>query len=174
MRSVPLDFGYYRKVSKEGKGKMKGDTTVLSNLKTSADLESHLIEQYRVDKIAVKASGYSKLYKLFCGFYEDSEYFLKSLVKRVIYFDVNPSFNAGEVTGPDDLGELLKASLEFESAVVDQYQGFCAQAWDVKDDNTRNMYEHLIKWHEKHIAKLEKEIGHYEDFGDAAYKESVL
>lgn len=154
---------------------MKGDKTVIENLFAAASMEANLVEQYRVDYLSMEVVDAERLEKLYCKYYDDSEEYLERLVKRLAYFDQNPSYSSGDVKGPgEDWLDTINDALERETKVVEAYQGFCKQAWDALDDNTRNIYEHLIKWHECHIAKLEKEIEKRKRLGDEAYLEYVL
>lgn len=154
---------------------MKGDATVIKNLFAAASLEAALVEQYRIDYISMDLVEAKLLYKLYCKFYKDTEDYLECLLTRLSYFDQNPAYSVGDVAGPgEDWLDTLPEALKREVAIVEAYQGYCKQAWDALDDNTRNIYEHLIKWHECHIAKLEKHIDKRKRLGDEAYLEYVL
>ncbi len=154
---------------------MKGDSTVIKNLFAAASMEANLVEQYRIDYLSMEVVGAERLEDLFCKYYDCSEKYLECLVKRLAYFDQNPAYTSGDVEGPGEKWlDTVDEALARETAVVEAYQGFCKQAWDVMDDNTRNIYEHLIKWHEKHICKLEKEIEKKKRLGDDGYLEYVL
>lgn len=154
---------------------MKGDATVIKNLFAAASLEANLAEQYRVDYIAMDLVEAKLLKKLFCKYYSDTEDYLEQLLTRLAYFDQNPAYSAGDVEGPgEDWFSTIDGALKSEVTIVETYQGYCKQAWDVMDDNTRNIYEHLIKWHEGHIAKLEKHVDKRKRLGDDGYLEYVL
>ena len=137
---------------------MKADATAVKNLQAAAGLEA-----------ALKNMGLKKVAKMLdhCG--DNCSGYLEKIISRLLFFETAPSYDGGKASERGGLTEILQGCLAGCTSIVAQYQQFCKQAWDVLDDGTRNLYEHLIKWHEDDIDKLERELSLIQELTEKEY-----
>lgn len=148
---------------------MKGDPKVIKGLQAALSLEATLQLQYHADSRMLKAMGLKSLAHKASDYGEDGEGFLDMLMKRLLYFQQSVAYDCDGVADRSDIAGLLAGELELETAVVDPYEQQIQVATAALDDTTRNLYEHLLKWHEQHVEKLEREQALLETLGKEDY-----
>lgn len=137
---------------------MIGNPQVLAALQQAAAREAHLNLQYRQDWRSVKFMGARKVAKQLDAFGHDAHRFLKKLTDRILFLEGKPGYSIPAVTEQANFTDLLKNELALEIAIVQPYEDAVALATEARDDTTRNLFEHLLKWHEEHVGWLEQQI----------------
>jgi len=54
-------------------------------------------------------------------------------------------------------------------AILTPYEASVKIATTALDDTTRNLFEHLLKWHQKHVAWLEIQLRLIANLGEKEY-----
>ena len=100
--------------------------------------------------------------------------FLKMLTARTLFLGGDPGYDAGSVVEQTDVTALLKNALDLEMAIVQPYERNIQITMKALDDTTRNLFEHLLKWHQKHIGWLEQQLRLIEGLGETEYMAEKL
>jgi bacterioferritin (cytochrome b1) len=142
---------------------------VIDNLQTSCQMLAHLAEQYRVDKYQLKAMGLKWLAKRVKCWYAGSEKYLAQLIERLLYFDEDPEYDAGPVSGSDDIVELLTRASGLVYAAIEKLGEFRKAAWDAEADYTPDIYEHAICEFERQAKHIDRELALIAKLGEPGY-----
>lgn len=153
---------------------MKGNLNVIAALEAAAAQEAHLNLQYRLNTRSVKFMGLKKLTCKLHKFGSDAHDFLKYVTDRTLFLGGDPSYEVAEVVEQTSVTELLKNSLALEMAIIQPYEQNIQVAMKALDDTTRNLFEHLLKWHQKHIGWLEQQLRLIDGLGEAEYMAEKL
>lgn len=153
---------------------MKGSAPVLETLQSAAAAEAHLNLQYRLDARSLKFMGIKQVAKKTDEFGSDTHDFLKYVTKRILFLEGDPSYQIPKIVEQSTLTALFKAELALELAIVKPYEDAVQVAMNALDDTTRNLFEHLLKWHEKHVDWLERQLRLIEGMGEATYISAKL
>jgi len=128
----------------------KTNAQLLGNLSDTAGMLQDLHNHYQLGKRKLKHFGIDCVGDKLGKFQHECHSHINKVIRRAMFlgdedftYKVSPS-----IKSPDSLTPILEDLLTKETELVEAMQGYLAQAMDVKDDNTRNLYEHLIKWHE--------------------------
>lgn len=136
---------------------MNGNPDVIRALQAALALEAQLNLKYRLDWRVLKFNGLRKLTGRFDQFGDDAHCWLEKVTDRILFLGGDPSYAvAGALTRSPNLTEMIQADLALEMAIVEPYERAVQIAMAALDDTTRNLFEHLLKWHEKHVGKLEQ------------------
>ena len=134
------------------------DPKISSDLQAGCQILSHLAGQYRVDVQQLKALGVKWLAKRAKCWYKGSEGQLDILIKSLLYFGVDPEYDAGSVTGANTITEMLERD---ESLVYAALEFMCAArktSWDILADYTPDVYEHCIEELQHQAKHIEREL----------------
>lgn len=153
---------------------MEGNLQVIETLKAAMVIEGHLNLQYRLDWRAVDLMGGKKIAKHLKHFGHDAHEWLRKVTDRLIFLGGDPGYSIPAIVQASTLTETLQNELDLEMAAVKPYEEAVQIAMKALDDTTRNLFEHLLKWHEnRHIMWLEQQLalikGFDEDTGEARY-----
>jgi bacterioferritin len=153
---------------------MKGNLNVLAALKAAAAQEAHLNLQYRLNTRSVKFMGLKKLTCKLDKFGDNAHRFLKLVTDRNLFLGGDPSYDVAPVVEQTSVTELLKNALALELAIVSPYEQNIQTAMKALDDTTRNLFEHLAKWHQKQIGWLECQLRLIDGLGETEYMAEKL
>ena len=153
---------------------MKGNPQVIADLQSGYAREVNLHEQMRLDSRCLKFMGLDKVACKVKGLAGDVHYFRKCIVDRLLFLEGDPSASIGSVKQQSDLTALLQNELAMTMAIVSPYEDAVATATAAKDDTTRNLFEHLLKWHEEHVCWLEKQLRLIDQLGVEEYSAEKL
>lgn len=151
---------------------MNGNPAVVKLLQAAIPGEAHLNLQYRMNARLLKFEGISKASKTFSKFAGDQHDFLKAVTDQLLFLSDDPASKAtaayqpAGIAEPKSITELLESSLGFENAICAQYEQGIPVATAARDDETRNLFEHLIKWHHDHVRWLEKKLRNIAKYGE--------
>jgi bacterioferritin len=148
---------------------MKGDPKVIAGLQAALAQEATLQLQYQADARQLKSMGLDGLASKVCGFGTDSKCFLKKLMRRLLLFRSPIGYSPDAVVDRSDITELLSGELALEMAIVNPYEQQIQVAQKAFDDTTRNLYEHLLKWHQEHVEWIEKQQAQLDKVGETDY-----
>jgi bacterioferritin len=148
---------------------MKSSPEVIKVLKAGVDAESRLNLRYRLDARSLKFMGVKKVACKAKDFGDDAHLYMKKLTDRILLLGGSPSYNSGEITEQTTVTALLKNELAMETAIVAPYEQAVQVSMKALDDTSRNLFEHLLKWHEKHIGWLECQLRLIEGMGEEEY-----
>jgi bacterioferritin len=153
---------------------VKGNLDVIKALEAAAAQEAHLNLQYRLDARSLKFMGLKKLTCKMKKFGDGAHCFLKLLTDRTLFLGGDPGYDIAPVVEQTSVTALLKNALALEMAVVDPYEQNVQLSMKALDDTTRNLFEHLLKWHQKHIGWLEQQLRLIDGLGETEYMAEKL
>lgn len=148
---------------------MVGSPEVLATLQFAIGAEAHLNAQYRLDWRSVKFMGAKKTAKKLKEFGGDVHDWVKKVTDRLLFLEGTPEYTMLKVAEGETLTQTLQNELALEMAIVKPYEEAVQIAMKAFDDTTRNLYEHLLKWHEAHVAWLETQLNLIEMMGEPEY-----
>ena len=134
------------------------DPKVTESLQTSCQILSHLAGQYQVDIQQMKALGIKWLAKRVKSWYKGTESQLRIFLQTLLYFGVDPEYDAGSVAGADSVTEVLERAGSLAYAAMDFMCASRKQAWDIQADYTPDVYEHCIEELAHQIKHIEREL----------------
>jgi len=148
---------------------MLGNAEVLTALQAALPLEAQLNEQYRADWRSLKFIGVKKLAKVIHEFGDDAACWRRKVQDRILFLGGDISVTIPVVVEARGVADCLRAELKLELAIVAPYEQSVQTAMQALDDTTRNLFEHLLKWHEKHVGWLEQQLRLIEALGQNDY-----
>ena len=137
---------------------MTGSPDVITALQFAIASEAHLNLQYRLDWRTAKNTGVLKVACKLHEFDGDAHTYLSKVTDRCEFLDGDPSYSIGEIIKPSTLTDMFKNELGLEMALLSPYEKAIQTCVRALDDGTRNLFEHLIKWHQKHVKWLEIQL----------------
>jgi bacterioferritin len=153
---------------------MKGNLDVIKSLQSAAAMEAHLNLQSRLDTRSLKFMGVNKLACKLDKIADHAHCYLKKVTDRVLFLGGDPSYAVSDIAEQKSVTDLLKNTLALEMAIVEPYEQGVQTAMKALDDTTRNLFEHLLKWHEKEIGWLEQQLRLIDGLGEAEYMAEKL
>lgn len=148
---------------------MKGNPQVIKALQAAAAQEAQLHLQQRLDHRSLKFMGVKKVSKKIQGMAESSHDFLRYVVERVLFLEGDPSYQIGKISEQSSVTTLLQNELALHMAIVQPYEAAVQTAMKALDDTSRNLFEHLLKWHQKQIGWLEQQLRLIQALGETEY-----
>ncbi len=153
---------------------MKGNQDVIAGLQAALGFEATLQLQYQADARMLKAMGLGSLASKASDYSTDSARFLRKLMKRLLLFRESVGYSPGDVEDRSNVAELLAGELEMEMEIIEPYEQNVQVAMKALDNTTRNLYEHLLKWHQEHVEWIEKQQALIELLGPQDYVSAKL
>lgn len=153
---------------------MKGNLDVIRVLEVAAAEEAHLNLQYRLNARSLKFMGLKKLTCKMKKFGDGAHDFLKMLTDRILFLGGDPGYDVAPVVEQTSVTALLNNALVLEMAIVEPYEQNIQIAMKALDDTTRNLFEHLLKWHQRHIGWLEQQLRLVDGLGETEYMAEKL
>lgn len=135
-----------------------GDARVIDTLRAAIQMEGHLNLQYRMDWRIAKNLGIKSPACKLKDFGHDTHCWLKLVTDRCLFLGGDTGYDVGTVVQSDSFQSMLQRELDLEVGVVKPYEQAIQTAMQAFDDSTRNLFEHLIKWHQKHVLWLLKQL----------------
>ena len=141
---------------------MQGNVTVVQTLRAALPAEAHLNLQYRMDARLAKFQGYKKIAKKFSRFGDDTHYFLKRVTEQLLFLsgdggEPTTEYTMPGIAEPPTVPAMFDAALAAERSICMAYENAIPVCVAALDDETRNLYEHLVKWHHDIVRWLEKQ-----------------
>jgi bacterioferritin len=148
---------------------MKGDPKVLKMLQASAASEAQLILQCRLDARTLKYMGLKSLACKLNKLGKNSQAYLKEVTDRILLLQGDASCDVASVQQQTSLTALLKNQRDLQMAVMAPYSDGVVTARTANDDGTRNVFHHLLKWHEDDIGWIERQLALVNNLGESNY-----
>jgi bacterioferritin len=148
---------------------MKGDSKVIAGLQAALPLEATLQLQYQADARMLKEMGLKSLGSKASDHGDAARGFLDQLMKRLLFFQESVAYAPDAVEDRSDISSLFAGELALEMAVVTPYEQQIRVATAALDDTTRNLYEHLLKWHQGHVKNIERQMALLDKLGEQGY-----
>ncbi len=148
---------------------MQGNPAVLQTLADAINAEVQLNMQYRLDRRALSFMGLKKVTSKINAFGDDTHRFEKCVIKRLLLLGGMVRINPGTAAEQDSVTATFMNELKMEMAILEPYEKAIQIAMASLDDGTRNLYEHLVKWHQDHVAWLEKQLRLINALGEDEY-----
>jgi bacterioferritin len=136
----------------------QGNPKVIAALQQSLVYEAHLNLQYRNDQRLLKFMGVKPLAGHIKSFGDDAHDWQKAVTKQLLFLGGNVAYEIPPITSPDTVTDVFTDALVLEMATVDPFETAIQTAMAAKDDASRNLWEHLRKWHNKHILWLNRQL----------------
>ena len=158
---------------------MKGNPKVIAAIQNQIPLELALSAQYHLDASTLKNLGLCKLPRKIAALGEDCEEYVKKLSDRLLFSIPTGIAVSMAAQTADGLTAMFQAALDAEAEIVTAYNSAAVTALEAKDDNTRNLFEHLIKFHEQsnagkrggnHIDWLQRKLAQIGEYGEVPFK----
>lgn len=137
---------------------MNGNPEVIGTLQSALASEAHLNLQYRHDWRIVKFMGVKKTSKKIDGLGSDAHRFMKKVADRVLFLGGDTTYQVAAIVDQSTLTDIFRSELTLEMAIIQPYEAAVQIAMKALDDTTRNLFEHLLKWHQDHVAWLEQQL----------------
>lgn len=148
---------------------MTGNPEVLTALQAAVNAEAQLNLQYRLDQRVLKFLGVDKVASHAKCYGNDTHYYLKLVTKRLLFLGGTPAYAPGPAMEGGSVQAIVQNELRMELAALAPYETAIQTSMRALDDATRNLFEHLIKWHQKTIAWLEQQLRLIETLGIDEY-----
>jgi bacterioferritin (cytochrome b1) len=136
---------------------MKGSPEVIRSLVAALPLEAHLNIQYRHDWRVVKYMGVKTTAKHLHGLGSDAHAFMKKVADRTLFLGGDTAYSMAPVTNQATLTEIFANELALEMAIIVPYEQAIQVCMKALDDTSRNLFEHLLKWHQQSIGWIEQQ-----------------
>ena len=137
---------------------MTGNPEVIVALKNALVAEAHLNIQYRHDWRVVKYMGVKKVARCLKHKGSDAHSWMKQVADRILFLGGDTNYTVGSIVDSSTLASTFQHELDLELAIVQPYERYVQVAMQALDDTTRNLFEHLLKWHQGHIGWLEQQL----------------
>ena len=137
---------------------MQGDPKVIEVLRFAVAQEAHLNAQYRSDWRTLKFAGLKKLAKVAHAFGDDAHCWLKKVQDRTLFLEGEIGYTPGAVIEVKTVTAVFQVELTLATAIVRPYEQAIQTCTAAFDDTSRNLFEHLLKWHQKHVGWLEQQL----------------
>lgn len=149
---------------------MTGKPEVMATLQAALSAERHLNLQYRSDHKSVsKSIGAKKVAKKLKHFADDEHFFYNRIKNRILQLEGSLSGPVADIVEATTLTDTLRNELASETALLLPYEKAIQTAMAAYDDHTRNLFEHLIKWHHDHVEWLELQLRLIDNLTEANY-----
>lgn len=148
---------------------MKGNPGTIKNIQSTAQALTVLVEQYRVDSHQASYKGLKWLENCFKGCYDSSEKQLSIFIDRLLFYETDPSYAIGAISGTSKIKDMLTRNKDAAMALFTDVKKYRVAAYEADPDYTTDLFEHLIRCLEEHIETLSMELELLAALGDSAY-----
>jgi len=149
---------------------MRGNPKVLQELNAALSSELTAIVQYITQSEMCSNWGYERLGSIHKARAIEEMKHAEGLIERIIFLDGVPEISVGlKPRAGAKVQQQLEIDLEDEHEAVRQYNGSVAVCVGVKDDGSRELFEHMIEDEERHVDFLEAQLHSIEEMGIANY-----
>jgi len=152
---------------------MRGDPKVIEFLNQALRNELTAINQYFLHARMLGNWGMKKLEKVEYHESIDEMKHADRLIKRILFLDGLPNLqDLGKLYIGEDVKELLECDLRLELEAVPLLKDAIAYCEQVRDYNSRELFEDILDSEEHHIDFIEEQLGLIERMGIQNYIQS--
>ncbi len=152
---------------------MRGDKKVIGYLNQVLRNELTAINQYFLHSRILNDWGFTRMGE---HEYEESIDEMKhadALTKRILFLEGLPNFQEmNRLHIGENVPEILQADLDLEMEAMPTLKEAIAYCEEIKDYNSRELFENILDSEEEHVDWLETHIGLVEKMGVANYLQS--
>ena len=155
---------------------MTGNPNVITALQAALPLEAFLNLQYRHDWRELKAMGLGKLAGYVHDFGSDAHRWMKKVTDRLLFFEAAAEYGIPSIKQSTTVTAMFENQLALEMEIIAPYEQNVQTCMNALDDTTRNLFEHLLKWHQTgkkkqvgHVLWLEQQLRLIKSFGESEY-----
>ena len=150
---------------------MKGSPEVIATLQAGLAAEAHLNIQCRQYQRSLKYMGLKKVAKRVKRIGDHAHCYQKCLSKRALLLGGTIGLSMPSIEDGDrSLTKVLQNLLDLNLAIVEPYEKAVQVAMDAMDDTSRNLFEHLLKWHQNDdVCWLEQQLELIKSLGESDY-----
>ena len=149
---------------------MKGNTRIIATLNALLADELTAISEYMVHSEMCANWGFERLHKAVEKRAIDEMKHAEKLIGRILFLEGMPVVNQ---LNKMKIGANVKAQIEddqdAEIGAIKAYNGAIAQAAELGDNGTRELFEHILKDEEDHIDWLEAQLDQIKQMGLQPY-----
>lgn len=149
---------------------MKGNEKIIARLNETLIAEFTAIHQYFVHAEMEEDWGYTKLSRFVKMQSIGEMKHAEELIERILFLDGVPAM--GELK-PLNVGQDVKSQLEndlqVEYEAVEQLNAAVADAVEIGDNGSRELFERILKEEEEHVDWLEAQLQTIADIGIGLY-----
>ncbi|PPC91124.1 MAG: bacterioferritin [Methylobacter sp.] len=155
---------------------MKGDTNVIEMLNTLLAGELTAMDQYFIHSRMYHDWGLEKLYEQVNHEMGEETQHADSLIRRILFLEGTPNLATREpINVGTNVPQMLKNDLQLEINVVAALKKVMAYCESVKDYNTREILQVMLKdTEEDHAYWLEQQLGLIEKIGLENYLQAQI
>ena len=155
---------------------MNGNPGVITVLQAALPMEAFLNLQYRHDWREIKAMGIGKLSGQIRYFGSDAHRWMKHITDRILFFGADVEYEIPAIKQSPSVTAMFESELALEMTIITPYEENIQVCMKALDDTTRNLFEHLLKWHQTgkkkqvgHVLWLEQQLRLIKSFGESEY-----
>ena len=152
---------------------MKGSPEVVKVLQAALAAESHLNLQYRLDRESLKHAGIKRAGAKVKKFAHEAHGFRSAVNKQLLFLAGDQAgaatYSVAPVIEQATVAALFDNELKLNMTICATYEQNIQVAVQALDDETRNLFEHLIKWHHDHVRWIEQQIRLIGSLGEGSY-----
>jgi bacterioferritin (cytochrome b1) len=138
---------------------MNGSPTVIATLVAGVAGESMLNLQYRLDARILRFVGVKKLAKKVNTFGDGCSDYRQMMTDRIKLLGGDAGYSlSGAISEQESVTALFQKELAMEMALINPYEAAVATATKEADDTSRNLFEHILKWHQKQVRWIEEQL----------------
>jgi bacterioferritin len=154
---------------------MHGDKKVIAQLNSGLSSELTAIVQYMTQSEMCQNWGYKRLAERTKARAIEEMKHAEGFIERIIFLDSIPTVDVGlKPQLGSKVQEQMEINLKDEQDAVRQYNQAVKVCTEAKDDNSRALFERLIKDEERHVDYLEAQIHSIKEMGIANYLSQQL
>jgi bacterioferritin len=149
---------------------MRRDGAIIELLNEVLTAELTSINQYFVDAKMLDNWGYEPLGK---HYYDESIDEMKDadvLIERILFLEGVPNLQRlSTVRVGETVPEKLQLALDLEYESIERLNLGIAKCFELHDNGTRELLEHILEGEEEHADWLETQLGLIEQLGETNY-----
>lgn len=155
---------------------MKGDNKVIEHLNRLLAGELTAMDQYFIHSRMHEDWGFKELYEHTNHEMQEEAEHASQLIRRILFLEGAPELSQREpLSVGKNVPEMLKNDLELELKVIASLKEMIAYCESMKDYQTREILEGLLKdTEEDHAYWLEQQLGLIEKLGVKNYLQSQI
>ncbi len=147
----------------------QGDAAVIKTLQEALPREASMNLQMRHDWRSLKFRGLKKLAKHFHKLGTHAHDWMKAVDDRLLFLGGEDGYSIPPIIEPATVTAMMQNALDMLLAKIAPYEDNIQIAMNAKDDTTRNLFEHLLKWSEKDVAWLQTQLSLIEALSEPVY-----
>ena len=148
---------------------MTGNPDVIKALQFALTSEAHLNLQCRLDARSLKFMGVKKVARRIYDLGDSAHCYMKYVTDRLLFLGGDAGYQIAKVSEQATLSALLENQLALENAIIQPFEEAVQTCMKALDDASRNLFEHLLKWQEKDMLWISRQLELIKGMGEQEY-----